>query len=86
MSAVTARFYVASIEYTAGQNTTGKVVLQPAYANGANAAWAQATPSGRVELYVNAEGALETFDKWRLDRTDLHITMQPVDEIEGQSS
>ena len=82
MSAVTCRFYVSEITYSAGTNASGKVVLQPAYANGANAAWAQATPSGRIELHVNAEGALEMFDKWRLDRKDLHIVMQPVDELE----
>ena len=84
MSTVTARFYVATIEFAAGTNAQGKVVLQPAYANGANAAWAPATPSGRIELYVNAEGALEAFDKWRLDRTDLHITMQPVEEVDHE--
>ena len=80
MSKVTARFYVSTIEYGPGTNASGKVILQPAYANGANAEWAQATPSGRIELYVNAEGAMAQFDQWRLDRTDLHITMEPVSE------
>lgn len=79
MSTVTARFYVSTIEFPAGTNGQGKVVLMPAYANGANAEWATATPSGRIELQVNNPDAVEQFDKWRLGRTDLHITMSPVE-------
>jgi hypothetical protein len=86
MSKVTARFYVASIERYAGSNGSGKVVLQPAYANGANKEWATATPSGRMELFVNAPGALEVFDEWRVGSTNLHITMEPVVEEEGTTS
>lgn len=79
MSAVTARFYVYSVERYAGAGNR-KIVLQPAYANGANKDWAQATPSGRIELSVNAEGAAEQFEQWLMEGTNLHITMEPVNE------
>jgi hypothetical protein len=78
---ITARFYVASIEYGPGTNATGKVVLQPAYASGANADWAAATPSGRIELFVNAEGAMGGFDEWRLGRDDIHVTLERVADL-----
>lgn len=81
MSAVTARFYVSEITLRkAFQNAT--VVLLPAYANGANADWATATPSGKIELQINAESAIEVFHEWLGKGKDLHITMQPVDELE----
>ena len=83
MSTITARFYVASIEFPAGTDGQGKIVLQPAYANGANAEWATATPSGRIELQVNNPDATALFNQWRLAREDLHITMQPVAEIDA---
>jgi hypothetical protein len=82
MSAITARFYVAEITQRAkAQNAT--VVLQPAYANGANAEWATATPSGRMELQVNNLAAVEVFQEWLTQGPDLHITMQPVEELES---
>lgn len=76
---VTARFYVSTIEFGPGEDAGGKVVLLPAYADGANKEWAQATPSGRIELNVNAVAALGVFDQWRRERTNLHITMEPVE-------
>lgn len=81
MSTVTARFYVSEItrRRNAGNAT---IVLFPAYANGANAEWATATPSGKIELQVNAEGATKVFTDWFEQGLDLHITMQPVDELD----
>lgn len=82
MSAITARFYVAEITHRAkAQNAT--VVLMPAYANGANAEWATATPSGRMELQVNNLAAVEVFQEWLSQGPDLHIVMQPVEELES---
>lgn len=86
MAKVTARFYVSTIEFGAGTDNAGKVTLMPAYANGANAAWASATPSGRIELYVNAEGAMAQFNQWRLQRKDLHITLETVEDAEGSAA
>ena len=82
MSVITARFYVSSIEFPAGTAGQGKVVLTPAYANGANAEWAAATPSGRIELQVSNPDAVGLLNQWRLGRDDIHITMQPVSEVE----
>jgi hypothetical protein len=82
MTAVTARFYVSEITLRK-KFGNATVVLLPAYANGANAEWATATPSGKIELQVNAEGATKVFQEWLEQGPDLHITMQPVDEIEG---
>jgi hypothetical protein len=83
MSSISCRFYVSSIEFPAGTNGQGKVVLTPAYANGANTEWATATPSGRIELQVSNPGAVKVLNEWRLGRSDIHITMQPVEEVEG---
>lgn len=84
MSTVTARFRVATVAFSGPGDSIALVTLLPAYANGANAAWASATPSGKIELQVNAAGAVEVFNDWRRDSLDLHITIQPVNEIEDQ--
>jgi hypothetical protein len=57
---ITARFYVA--EVTKRPNQSATVVLQPAYANGANKDWSQATPSGKIELYVSNPDAVASFE------------------------
>lgn len=82
MSTVTARFYVAEMTSRAKQ-ANATIVLLPAYANGANAEWATATPSGRIELQVNNPAANEVFGEWLAEGLDLHITMTPVAEMEG---
>ena len=81
MSTVTARFYVSEITHR-GKASNATVVLTPAYANGANAEWATATPSGKIELQVSNPAAIEAFDEWRTGGRDLHITMTPVDEVD----
>jgi hypothetical protein len=83
MSAITLRFYVSEMTFGPGPgNGTAKVVLQPAYAQGANAEWASATPSGRIELSVSNPDAVALLNEWRAGRLDLHITAQPVTEVE----
>jgi hypothetical protein len=76
MSAITARFHVS--EMTRRPNGNATLVLTPAYANGANAAWATATPSGRIELQVNNPAAIEEFAHWLETNNDIHITMEPL--------
>jgi len=79
MSTVTARFYVAEITRRARVGNA-TIVLQPAYANGANAEWATATPSGKIELQVSNPSAVEQFATWMADGVDLHITLAPVEK------
>lgn len=83
MSGVSLRFYVSEITYGPGETPSNvKVVLLPAYAQGANAEWASATPSGRIELNVGNPPAIEVLETWRRERTDLHITVRPVTEVD----
>jgi hypothetical protein len=81
MSGISLRFYVAETTLGPGDPpTTAKVVLLPAYAQGANAEWAAATPSGRIDLTVSNPAAIEVIEEWRKARTDLHLTARPVDD------
>lgn len=57
---ITARFYVAEVGKVPGG--AANVRLQPAYANGANHEWSQATPSGKIELYVSNPDAVAYFE------------------------
>lgn len=83
MSAITLRFYVSEMTLGPGDPpTSAKVVLLPAYAQGANAEWASATPSGRIDLVVNNPDAVAVLDEWRKGRVDLHLVAQPVTEVE----
>jgi len=81
MSAVTARFYVSEMTRYAGAGNV-RVKFSPAYANGKNAEWASATPSGSIELQVTNPAAIEEFSGWLDGRHDIHITLQPVSETE----
>lgn len=58
---VTARFYVAEVNRKAYNPAHAQIVLQPAYADGANKEWSEATPSGRIELQVSNPSAVEWF-------------------------
>lgn len=57
---INARFYVSEVAKQPGGNA--KVTLQPAYANGANREWAQATPSGKIELFVTNPDAVAFYE------------------------
>lgn len=57
---ITARFYVAEVAKFPGGSA--RVVLQPAYAQGTNADWAAATPSGKIELNVSNPAAVEFYE------------------------
>lgn len=49
---ITARFFVASV--LENGNWDGiSVTLQPAYSEGQNKQWAEATPSGKIELSIS---------------------------------
>jgi len=57
MSAVTARFQVSRITpYGVGENwTQAEVEMTPDYSDGANKAWAEATPAGVFRMTVKRE-------------------------------
>lgn len=83
MSGVTLRFYVSEITQRGkGTASNATVILLPAYAQGANAEWATATPSGKIELSVSNPQAIKVFDQWRIEGTNLHILARPVEELE----
>jgi hypothetical protein len=82
MSGVTLRFYVSEITQRGKGISNATVILLPAYAQGANAEWATATPSGKIELQVSNPAAIEKLDEWRVEGINLHILMQPVNEVE----
>jgi hypothetical protein len=66
MSNVIARFYVAKVEKSAygGPGTVSQrsVTLQAATRGEENKSWAQATPSGRIEMHINNGPAGEWFE------------------------
>jgi hypothetical protein len=72
---ITARFYVQ--EVTKRAQGYGLVVLHPAYREGQNAAWAKATPSGKIELTVDQ--SLPAFDEFARaldEKLDIAITFE----------
>jgi hypothetical protein len=82
--AISARFYISEITRF-GNFNGGKVKLNPAYANGANKDWAQATPSGSIELNVNADKttALDEFTRIMDAKQDVAITFEAIDRVTG---
>lgn len=77
---VTARFYVDSVTRRSYNPDHAVIDLKPAYNNGkGNEAWAEATPSGSMQLTVNNPSAVEFFDQAMRGRRDLHITFDLVE-------
>lgn len=77
----TLRFYVSEMTRYAGHDNV-KITLKPAYNNGkGNEAWATATPSGDMWINVNNPSAIEWFEGCMNDKSDIHITMERVDEL-----
>lgn len=75
---VTARFYVDQIIHRAYNPSHATVMLQAAGRGEQNKAWAQATPSGTIEMSVNNPAAAAFF-RDMLGR-DLELTFTPVGE------
>jgi len=81
MSAVIARFYVAEVAksaYSPGMEPQRKVTLQAATRGEENKSWAQATPSGRIEMHINNGAAGQWFED-HLGK-DVSITFSTADE------
>lgn len=79
MSTQTLRFYVAELTELAGGSF--KVVLQPSYSHGANADWSKYTPSGRIELSLTAEVAIEFYRDALHAKQTLAIEMSPTEDV-----
>jgi len=63
---VSARFYVAQVNksaYSKGYEPTRAVILQAATRGEENKSWAQATPSGRIEMNINNGPAGQWFEE-----------------------
>jgi hypothetical protein len=76
---VTARFFVDEMTRRAHNPGHAAIVLKPAYRGEENKAWSEATPSGKIELYVSNPAAVDQFDEWMRTGKDLHLTFEPVD-------
>ena len=78
----TLRFFVAEMAYFASQPDASRITLKPAYNNGkGNEAWASATPSGEMTIHVNNPNAVEWFSECMRDKSDIHITMERVEDL-----
>lgn len=65
-----------SIEVTSPEQHAGEVELTPDYAQGRNAEWAKATPSGVIRMTISNPSALAQF---RLGRA-FTVIFEPEDE------
>lgn len=73
---VSLRFHVQSItEFAGGQKN---VVLTPSYKDGANSDWAKYTPSGRIELSLSQDAAIEFYEDAMRNGQTIGITMEVV--------
>lgn len=82
--AVSARFWVDEITTRAYNPDHAVVVLQPTCRGEGNKAWAEATPSGRIELSITNPAAAAWF-KARQGR-DVAITFDDVSDDDGVRS
>lgn len=74
--AVTARMFVSQ---HSKNPSTDSVRLQPAYGNGANAAWAAATPTGEVTLGLARGNAASAMFEAALEAgDDIEITFRRI--------
>ncbi len=73
---VTLRFHVQTVAEHAGGNHT--VTLVPSYKDGANKDWAKYTPSGKIELSLSQEAAVEFYTDALRNKSTVGITMEVV--------
>lgn len=74
---ITARFYVESITRRAYNLAHSQVVLQAAGRGVENKPWAEATPSGKIEMTITNPGASD----WFTERIgcDVALTFEDID-------
>jgi hypothetical protein len=73
---VTLRFYVQTVAEHAGGSHT--VTMVPSYKDGANKDWSKYTPSGKIELSLSQEAAVEFYTNAMRDKSTVGITMEVV--------
>jgi hypothetical protein len=83
--AVTARFKVNRITPGVAGDGTAEVEMTPDYAQGKNAAWAAATPSGLIRMTIGNPDALKHFEgtkegKASYDSKPVHVTFEFPEE------
>lgn len=60
---VRAKFYLSSLELFPGQDSGGIIHMQAVARGDRNAQWAQATPSGSMQMTVNNPAGFEFFEQ-----------------------
>lgn len=78
MQKVTLRFHVQSVTENAGG--THSTVLVPSYKDGANKEWSKYTPSGRIELNLSQDAAVDFYVEAMRDHKTIGITMEVVED------
>ena len=76
MTKVSLRFYVQTVAEHAGGSHT--VTLVPSYKDGANKEWSKFTPSGKIELSLSQEAAVEFYTEALRSKATIGITMEVV--------
>ena len=77
---VSARFYVATITRRAYNPEHALVTLVAAGRGEQNKAWAQATPSGKIELTINNPAAAKWFEEHLAK--DVALTFEHIDDAQ----
>ena len=79
---VRAKFYVAEISRKAYNPRQATVVLQAVSRGDGNAQWSEATPSGRLEMSITNERAVDALvlgQEYYLDFTPAEAHLNPMD-------
>lgn len=82
--AVQARFYVTDVDYQAYDPQAAKLKLSAVVRGPENAAWAAATPSGTIEMFVSNPDAAQWFRDRQLAKEDIAITFDIAGEVEDR--
>jgi hypothetical protein len=75
---MTLRFHVQSVTENSGG--THAVTLVPSYKDGANKQWSKFTPSGRIDLNLSQEAAVEFYTEAMRGSKTIGITMEVVED------
>lgn len=82
--AVQARFYVDELVYSAYDPQAAKLTLKAVVRGPENAAWAKATPSGAIEMFVTNPEAVQFFRDRQLAREDISLVFDVAGEVEDR--
>lgn len=82
--AVESRWYVTELTHLAHDPQAARIKLSAVVRGPENAAWAQATPSGTIEMYVNNPKAAEWFRARQLAREDISGIFDIAGEVEDR--